>query len=480
MPKTLSINGERKEWLYLLRGRKEAPFAPHEIETVSAPGKDGAHLGKTNVELKRIDQPIGFTVRDEEHEQELLDELNAFLLTQENAEIQFDNVPGKTYIGRVTGSISDYSRPAPTLRKGTITFLCESYKYGPEIEAKLSDQATMINVEGTQAAKPTFTLDVLAPITFAMVSDGDEYMMIGRPVEVDQTVVDTRILLLEEYGESLDTWSSTGTSVDGDVSGEMGVDGTGITIASYGSGDGWHGPAMMKEVDPAQDFEVEMYCRVDADDPDATYRIEFYLFDENNNVLGKMAIMDSTASLSRYSAEARYGEFFGWGTNYKINSENYWRFDNHFHGVLRFRREGQTFKFYVAQVGTGITENHYDSLTSWFLDAENEYQGRLKYVQVHMGTYGSIGVPNVPRINSIKAYELSEELEDETPYIAYEGDQVTFDHENEAILINGEDATYLKDFGASYFELPLGNNNLAVLPGNNKLKGAVHYRPTYK
>lgn len=167
----MTYNGIRKEWLRLERGRRESPFAPLNHNLTHVPGMAGGHITSTNVDMIRIDQPIGFTVEGEEHEQELLDELKAWLLTDEDVEIEFDNVPGKTYIGRVTDELGDYARPAPRLRSGTLTFLCKPYKNGDKIIRTID--GSVFNYVGTAPTYPVITCTFSASETSFTVENQD-------------------------------------------------------------------------------------------------------------------------------------------------------------------------------------------------------------------------------------------------------------------------------------------------------------------
>src|SRR5690606_4875943 len=122
----------------------------------------------------------------------------------------------------------------------------------------------IVENEGTAEADPIIELTATQKATFAMVSLGDEeYNLMGRPADVDEQIVDEKTLIFDERGDTLDTWTTAGTEVDGTVSGSLTTDGTGIVVSDYGTGSGWYGPALMKEISPIQDFEVEMRLRVD-------------------------------------------------------------------------------------------------------------------------------------------------------------------------------------------------------------------------
>src|SRR5690606_31328558 len=156
--------------------------------------------------------------------------------------------------------------------QATLTFICpDPYKYGPEKVYQTDQDTFIVENEGTAEAEPIIELTATEKATFAMVSNGEEYMMIGKPAEVDEQIVDTKTRVLTERGETLDTWTSEGTQFDnGLVTGQLGTDGTGIHPLTYGdpgSWQGWYGPALLKEISPIQDFEVEMRLRAETTSP---------------------------------------------------------------------------------------------------------------------------------------------------------------------------------------------------------------------
>src|SRR5690606_38279245 len=158
--------------------------------------------------------------------------------------------------------------------------------------------------------------------------------------------------------------------------------------------------------------------------------------------------------------------FVGKHVNYLISSRNYQRDRAHFHGMLRMRRIGKRFEFYVARIGHTEEEGHihHDALTQVFNDVNNQYQGRLRYVQIHIGKYGDTPSAQTPKISAIEVFEHKEVLADQTPYIAYPGDVITFDHTTNELLLNGEDVKRLNDSGGEYFDLPRGYTALTILP----------------
>src|SRR5690625_4217457 len=128
---------------------------------------------------------------------------------------------------------------------------------------------------------------------------------------------------------------------------------------------------------------------------------------------------------------------------------------------LRVKREGQKFSFYI---GEWQSQRHIRKWEGTFRDIDNKYQGKLKYVTLFIGSYQDRVRPSRLRINSVEVFELSQTEEDQTPYIIYPGDIVTFDHVNADVLLNGE---LSKDtFFGDFFELNKDVNTLTVSPSN--------------
>lgn len=458
------------------------------INTLFVPGMDG-ELEEGNPTIDPRNIVIRFLLESSTNEsfRKSLDKLNKFLHGSKET-LRFTDEEFTYYTTVVEITLPDEDSNSLV---GTIVLRAsDPYKYGPEKSISFMDAAA-INNEGTSKADPIIELEALRKTTFAMVSLGDAsasndilYNMIGKPADVDEQVIDERALRLTERGETLSQgWSTTGAEIDSTrakIQGQMGTDGSGIVVLSYGAAPPnatWYGPALLKEVPAMEDFEVEMRLRAKSEDPSVVYRVEFYLFDENMKSLGKMAVWQNTTRANEYTAEGRVGPFLRRFENYMISSRNYKYAKGHFHGMIRMRREGQRFEFYVARTahGEGETGRHYDQLTKTFWDANNEHQGKLKYVQIHIGTHAKGSKVRLPRINSFKVTELVKGTEDNTPYIIYPGDIVTFDHKNNDILINGEADNDLKNFGGSFFKLGTGYNSIVVTP-KDSFDTTIKYR----
>ncbi|USK43719.1 distal tail protein Dit [Cytobacillus oceanisediminis] len=474
---SLSFNGIKKDYLICERGKRRSAFAPIKRNLLTFPGMAGAYLESTDTEVRIIQQPITINAKDRLDERKLEEDLSDWLVTGQPAELIFDDEPDRVYYAVVDGSldIEDIAR----FGKGTITFVCpDPYKYGEEKPPETFQDVSAVSNLGTVETGPIFNLEVLHPVTFAMVQKGlDQYMMIGNPTEVTSEGVDPRRLLFEETGTTLNSWSTALPEMEGGSQGTIGYDGAGITAPSYGSGSGYHGPSVFKEVPLTQHFEIELRGQLQTSDVKQTGRLGFFLFDDQMREIAYMGAIDNSVWLSKKSVEGRIGPFIGDFKNYLISSRNYqFEWDN-FPVYMRLRRIGDTYEFYAARVlGNGKhMEPFMASWTVW----EDKFRGPLKYVGIFIDKHGDSLSPHTNRIDYIKVNELVEITFDQTPYIAYPGDVITFNHVDSEILINGEDRTDLKDFGANYFSLDKGVNQLIVLPAQS-FNTSVRFRERYR
>ena len=472
LPNELTFNGETKGWMYLLQGRKESPFAPIANNLLSVPGMVGAHVISSETGMLYVQQPVGFIVRDKEQEQQILDELKLWLLTDEMKEIQFSDNPSRTYVGKIDGDMADYEKFV-SLRSGTLTFLCDPYKYAPERTAILGGQGTIINVPGTAPTSPIFELDVTEDTTFVMVAnENNEYMMLGKPFSAGQNVFEKYERILFDDASSLVGWTTANAGeIDGTIAGTMTSNGYRFQTADYGTGTSWHGPAIKTSLSEAlSDFRLEANVTFENTEPEDIGRAEIYQLDANGNQLAKVSIKDVLGGKSQSVGEVRAG---GSTTNHFLIAEsgdNGWEW-NDFQGLLRIEREGNVWRAYIAKIVDG---KHTSRRSVEWRDNANQFTSQVAQVVVHTGQHTAYQTP-LQGIDSISAYKINQDVG--VPYIAKQGDKVTFNHQTNELLINGEPVKKLKDFGGTYFKLQPGNNKLAILGAGS---GTVTFRPAYK
>ncbi len=456
-----TFNGIKKEYVVLLASERRPAFAPVKRNLLTVPGMPGAHLVSTETQVRVLQEPvlIDMSLSEIKDIEKIKEDLADWLITDQAAELIFDDEPDRVYYAVVDGSLD--IEDLVSFGRGQITFICpDPYKYGEEKTDPFPEDGIITN-NGSADTPPIINLEVTQKITFALVQKGvDEYMLIGEPVDVTATPVDTRTLLFSEDGSTIGTWQPVVPGM-GSSEGTLGYDGAGITAPSYGTGSSYHGPFVYKEVPLTGDFEIELRGQLLSGIPE-TGRVGFSLFDDQLRNIAMMNAVDIITSMHRKSAEGRVGPYVGDFVNYAVSSRNYRYEWENFPVYLRLRRVGDTFEFYVARIlGDGT---HMNPLTQTWTTVNDAHRGQLKYVGIFIEKHGSTPSPHTNRIDYIRAYSLSQITVDQTPYIAYPGDVITFNHKTKDILINGIDRTDLKAFGARYFSLEKGKNLLTLLP----------------
>lgn len=444
---------------------------------IVVPGMPGAHLSSTQEGERQVVISLQIETDDMNEFDELKHSIFDLFYSKDEITIVRDLTPNREIKVLQEGSYDINNLSTEDGEFELHLTMVDPYVYDSEQTIPLySESGTTINVEGTAKTKPIFEFDVLAPITFAMVSNGEEYMVIGQPTTVDEQVVNAKTLLFEEYGSTINEWLTATPEMEGGSQGTIGYDGAGITAPSYGSGNYFHGPSVYKEVPVTGDFEIELRGQLLTDNVQQTGRIGFFLFDDQMREIAFMAAADNSVYVPRKLAEGRIGPFIKDFQNYIVSSRNYqWEWDN-FPALLRLRRVGDRYEFLVARVlGDG---RHMDPLTASWTVFEDKFRGSLKYVGIFIDKHGDTPSPHTARIDYIKAYQLNQITVEQTPYIADVGDKIVFNHKTRELLLNGE-SVKKGELGASPFKLTPGENTLVLLP-ENSLQGVVKYGPAYK
>lgn len=368
-------------------------------------------------------------------------------------------------------------------RRGTITFICpDPYAYGPEIPYTFPSDYVSVTNEGTHESKPVFELEVLTPVTFAMIQNQhDEYMMIGSPIDVETKTYQKYERIFYSDCNTLTGWSTGNTGeVDGVISGQMAVrEGTRFQPSDYGAGTKvWHGPAVKTSLpETVQDFRMQAFVSLyNETSADLLGRVYISLLDVNGNMVATVGMHDASARTANMYGVAKAGsltDFHSLIYEYGDKRGNW----NDFSGILRIQREGNHWYAYFAKVTNG--RHHTRRWVNW-TDYENKYSNKVAQVAIHIAKYDNYPHPHTLGVYSVSVDKINQPInanEIDTPFIA--GDIITFDHKDKVILVNGEARKDLKQFGASYFGLEPGENKLTVAPFDS-FNITTKYRETFK
>ena len=467
-----------------IRGRG---LTEQELTTVRVIGSDEDYVTYRTKPSRFLEIDYEIRAKNKEELRKKIDAVSAIVETTEKVPIIFPDEPDMTYYGEYAGVEESVEYHHVGIHRGTIYILRDPYKYSKEeTELELTGGLNTIKNDGTASAKPIITLTAKENSTYALIENQyDEYMLLGMPADDEQETIETRKSVLYENGSTLDTWrKATNEFIDPQrlhkIDGEMTTDDAGIRARTYGKGDKLHGPAIYKELPKAlQDFEIETTFDIISRREEESWRMGINFLDENMNMLGHIGIKDNHRKYKRRVPLARYGPYRGGGrkNGNLIGDSN--KVDNAREVTLFYlnaKREGDLFSFYI---GEWRNHRHVGAWEETYLDLAKEYAGRIKFITLYVAKYGDRPNPSRLRINSVEVFELSQVVEDTTPYIVRKGDEIMIDCDAENVFINGRNAMPLKHIGSDFFHLESGYSTISVEPAE-AFDGSVTFRERYR
>jgi predicted phage tail component-like protein len=459
----MTFRGIRKDYVTVLRGRRRPSWAPRKRNILTIPGLAGGLLTSTDILPRPEDVPILIEGNSITDLQRLKEDLADWLITDKAEELIFDDEPDRIYYAIVDGSFDP--EEIVKMGRGVINFICpDPYKYGSEkfvISTNLAAPINLLN-EGTAETPPIFTVTLKDSTTYLDIIGENDYMRIGQPARVEESVVPQKELVLwDELGSTTGWTAAQSADIDGAVvAGTMSSNGYQLQASSFGTGASWHGPALIKSIGQnLTDFEIEMILSLKNDDYKKIGRVELYILDANKQAVCKLALKDNFVGTDGNYAELRVGDKT---TNHFLINERGDAWDTwlNFEGILRISRVGNKWSAYVSKFVNGQHTARREAIP--FIDINNQYTRKPAYVVVHLGANGAY-TPSPMNIQDLKVYKINTLANNQVPTIGQAGDVFKFDFKTSKILKNGELFTR-KDFGARFFQLQKGNNVLVFNP----------------
>src|SRR5690606_27137777 len=349
-----------------------------------------------------------------------------------------------------------------------------------EVIVEFTSDTAIVENPGTAPSEPVFELTATKQTTFAMVTNGEQYMAIGRPEDAIDVPASDREVALSDDASSLVGWSAytSGSTLYnlGIVGGQMGVyNGFAFYAEEFGENpNGWVGPAIRRSLpEQLQDFMITIDIEM-RNLGGGVGRIVLFGMDANDDLVFTMGMMDSTATYANNRALFGVGpNNYTWINYQGDNNRVVW---NDARLQLRIQRKGQVYEGWIAEKldpeGKRLTGRHWDS----YHDTANQFQEPLAQIGIYIAKakhYDTFPM----RFHGLTAWKLFNLEDYQIPYIAEEGDLITFDHVNREALINGYPVQF--DFGGDFFELYRGDNSIVVLP-ENTFDTTTRFRPRYR
>lgn len=438
---------------------------PIENKLLQARGKKGSYFMNQDLGTREI--TVAITIISEEINGVMGDTrlLAEWLYHEKPVTLVVADEPDKSYMVLPSGDtkldeLANYGT-------GEITFVCtEPFAYGAEKSftySPVDETPFEVFVNGSTETHGVFELTMKQNVSEIHLISDDGFVTVGKATSVDETVIDAKPLQVHDQMQSLTGWT-TGISVDGGaITGEMESTGYAFRPKTYGTGSTWHGSALVKTL-PAtlKDFDIDMDFTLDASKDSEVVRVELYLYDANNNVLGKIALADKTANKTSQTFEARVGTLQA--GKYFVQETGYaW---TNFTGQVSISRVGKTWTAWIGKYDS-VKKQYHSRMTKTWVDKTGVWGADLAKVQVHIGGHGTLKAPTSGvYISDLKIYNRLTLATGQAPIIAKVGDTITVDNERAIVLKNGKPFYEGLHPDSKFFGLKQGANGIVLSPAS--------------
>ncbi|MDQ0976609.1 putative phage tail component-like protein [Neobacillus niacini] len=378
--------------------------------------------------------------------------------------------PDKMYMARVSGETN--IQELFSTGTATIVFICPS-PYAESLTEKTVDWSPVdytpitITNNGSAETYPVVDMTIKSDTTSIAILNAEKFVKVGSEDVVDKSKVAIDPLVLNDLMDTYTGWSLHNVVDGGVVAGALSSDGIAIkqTNGDYGTGTQWHGGSGIKTLTSAlTDFQVTGRVQLSAGSLKQVGRVELYLLDTNNVVIGKVAMVDNASDGNYTKAEARAGSLAS--GHYFTNSYGSKKgIFADFNGIIQMSRIGQQWFAYFAKVDA-YGKHHTKLSSSWF-DSRNDFSTKqLAKVQIHIAGYGTHEPVSAMKFLDLKVYNKSDNVNYDTqiPIVFKAGDIVTIDNQKAIVLKNGQPIFTELDPSSDFFALERGANGLLVSP----------------
>lgn len=435
---------------------------PIENKLLNVRGRKGSYFMQQEFGTRKISVDITLIAEEINGVMSLAREFASWLYHDKPVKFEIDDEPDKYYMVVLDGE-TELDEIA-NIGQGTLDFLCvEPFAYGAEktslVGTPTEEPFNIVNT-GNTTTYPQIELTMKQNVSEITVVSDDGYVVIGKPTPVDVEVVDDTPLQLSDDMSTINTFTS-GILVDGAISGTLKSNGYAISADNYGTGTGWHGGAMTRTLPKTlKDFEITYDITLACSDKKQIGRIELYLFDANNNNLGKIALKDTNPNGETQGFEARVGNI-GTGQYFaNVVGSTLW---TDFTGRLKLKRKGKIWEAWIGKWDSK-KKQYVSTKTYSFVDKRGTFSANLAKVQIHIGQYGTYATPTSAYISHLAVYDRLTLGAGQVPIIAKVGDVLTIDNEKAIVLKNGVPFYEGIHADSKFFGLNAGINGIVVSP----------------
>ncbi|EMX0194243.1 phage tail family protein [Bacillus cereus] len=483
---SFTFNNQRKKYIQIEKGWSPPTWASLKRNFLKTPGYPGARLLGTETDPRPLPVPVGIIVPDETDLETLKEEIAAWLITEEAAELVFDTTPDRTYLAIIDEEFNpdDFV----TLGKGTLKFICPMpYKLGPtqtvDFQTGASELTANVQNKGSVDSEPIIEVEVENPSTFLDVWKGNEYFRIGYPLAASQLPVERKQRVMWDEMSTIIGWTNVTEFEDAKGGGVLKTNGHQVYVTDYGDNTykGHHGAIMKKSIPggPLQDFIMSSYVRFISSSYVQMGRVEIALLDERSKPVARLSINDvfweaeETHGFAKLAYPGHPAEQTMINTRGKYS--NTW---NNFYGRLQVYRIGNEWEFFITKFAEGTEIDDAGAKARW-VDTDGILMNKVAQIQLSITQWWNNDPAQTITVDDIKVWKVNQNTSDNPPYIIEKGDKVRINTEKSLVSINGASAINLKDLFSDYPKIDKGQNKLEIMPANIG-KAKVIYRERYR
>ncbi|MGU3370158.1 distal tail protein Dit [Bacillus mycoides] len=488
-----SFNGKRMSNVVPLQGVKRPGWATLERKYLEVPHYPGGRLLSTQTKMRRIEIPVALLYETAEEGEKLKEEIAAWLITDQPAELVFDDEKDRTFMAVIDNEFD--LEQLVNLGEGILHFVCPMpYKLGAEQvqELRAWDGVSSATFENNGSVDTPALIEFTSSYASTYIdvwhgNEGDQdYFRLGYPMSIETEVVPAQEVKLKDPMNNTALWTRVLEHDNMDGQSTFRADKNGFHIGEWGPPPkGKFRSAIMKRSipgGPLSDFRFEATVSI-ASTSFEMGRVSIIMLDEAGKEVAHMNVNDLYWTTELTKAHMRIGERFDDGNTYKImDSDGKPNVNmNNFKGKIAMARRGRNWSAYVAKFrpGTDIEEG---KLVDFFFDDERNPMPvtGAKVAQIMIAISGwQDNVPcEVMSIHEVVIWKENNVLVNQTPYLVEEGDKIVIDTERSLVTINGLDAIASKDVFSEFPVIKRGENKVTVLPAT--LDAKVIYRERYR
>ena len=455
----------------------EIPSLNTEIETREIQGRDGFLLGEEKVKGYNFPIPFIYVNHDKKEYQDIVNEIVEHMITDHEVRLRFENEYWYWNV-RFSGTIEFKQKTQGFVSFELNCIVTDPFKHSNELYNTVSqdDHLTIYN-RGTARTYPVFRATAKKNSTMFMAAKNDEdYIMFGKSEETERDNKNFKPVVYSSSLTNTSGWTRRTTAIDdvltgGETTGSLRSDNNSFRINEWGEGAEWHGGALQRSLSrTVTEYEFTTAIKIHPQERGKGVVKGFaHLSDEQGNLVASIGLIDSKNNKEEVRVVIRVYDKLGrprdiYNASGGTDGSGGTAFRN---GIIyiQLRKEGNKF---IGRTWRNITRSNGKKEVgarsrTEFVDRKGDYERNARILTTYLAKHRKFD--SVPvHMYQVTVKELLEKDSNKIPVVISAGDTIEIDMQNELMLLNDEPVTELKDFGANYYSVEAGLDEIFILP----------------